>query len=168
MIVYLTGFMGSGKTTTGRKLAALAGVRFVDIDTETEKNEGKSISRIFSEEGEEHFRKAEYDALRRVDMTDGVVIATGGGTPCYADNMDYMNKTGITVYLKMTPAALASRLEYAMVSRPLIAGLRGESLLTYISDKINEREPYYLRSQIIFEGLNADAKMLLEKIRLIS
>ncbi|MFO7575967.1 MAG: shikimate kinase [Bacteroidales bacterium] len=168
MIVYLTGFMGSGKTTTGRKLAALAGARFVDIDTEIEKAAGKSISRIFSEEGEVHFRKTEYDVLRRIDLTDGAVIATGGGTPCYADNMDYMNNTGITVYLKMTPAALASRLEYAMVSRPLIAGLSGESLNRYISDKITEREPYYLRSQIIFEGLNADAKLLLEKIRLIS
>jgi shikimate kinase len=168
MIVYLTGFMGSGKTTTGKKLAALAGAKFVDIDAEIEKTAGKSISGIFSEEGEQHFRKYEYDELRRVDLSEGAVIATGGGTPCYADNMDYMNNTGITVYLKMTPAALASRLEYAMVSRPLIAGLRGESLISYIRDKITEREPYYLRSQIVFDGLNADVKLLLEKIRSIS
>lgn len=168
MIVYLTGFMGSGKTTTGKSLAKLAGARFIDIDNEIEKSAGKSISRIFSEDGEEHFRKAEYDALRSVDLTDSAVIATGGGTPCYADNIDYMNKTGVTVYLKMTPAALASRLEAAMTTRPLIAGLRGESLIRYISDKIAEREPYYLSSRIIFEGLNAKPELLLKKILLIS
>lgn len=168
MIIYLTGFMGSGKTTTGRKLAVLTGARFIDLDTEIEKTAGKSISSIFSEEGEQHFRKYEYDELRRIDLSEGAVIATGGGTPCYSGNMDYMNDTGITVYMKMTPAALASRLENAMVSRPLLAGLRGESLISYISDKLKEREPYYLRSQIIFEGLNAEAKLLLEKILLIS
>ncbi len=168
MIVYLTGFMGSGKTTTGRKMARLAGARFVDIDTEIEKVTGKSISRIFSDDGEEHFRKTEYEVLRSIDLSVNIIIATGGGTPCHADNMDYMNSTGVTVYLRMTPAALASRLETAMASRPLIAGLTGESLLNYISGKISEREPYYLSSKIVFEGLNADAESLLEEIRLVS
>ncbi len=159
--------MGSGKTTTGKKLARLAGAKFMDIDTEIETAAGKSISKIFSEDGEEHFRKTEFEVLRSIDLTGGKVIATGGGTPCYADNMDYMNKTGITVYLRMTPAALASRLEYAMISRPLIAGLRGESLLNYITCKLSEREPVYLKSRIVIEGLDADAELLLQKIRLM-
>lgn len=161
MLVYLTGFMGSGKTTFGRRLATLAGVRFIDLDREVELAEGKSVASIFSEKGEEYFRHAEAMALRGFDTQPGAVIATGGGAPCYGGNMEYMNQTGVTVYLKMSPAALASRLEGSTQTRPLLVGLSGEKLLGYIEEKVKEREPWYLKSKIIFDGLNANPKELL-------
>jgi shikimate kinase len=168
MVIYLTGFMGSGKTTLGRKLAGLTGLRFIDTDNEIETSEGRSIAAIFSEEGEKYFRKFEYSVLRSLNKEGGAIIATGGGTPCHADNMDYMNATGITVYLKMSPKALASRLPQAGSSRPLIDKLEGEALLRFIEEKISEREPYYLRSQIVFDGIDADPRALLEEIRSVS
>jgi shikimate kinase len=161
MLVYLTGFMGSGKTTFGRRLARLAGTRFIDLDHEVELAEGKSVASIFSEKGEDYFRQAEASALRSIDTQLGGVIATGGGAPCFAGNMEYMHQTGVTVYLKMSPAALASRLEGAIQERPLLDGLSGERLLRYIDLKVKEREPWYLKSKIIVDGLNANPRELL-------
>ena len=164
MLVYLTGFMGSGKTTFGRRLARLLGVRFIDLDHEVELAEGKGVASIFSENGEEHFRHAEAAALRGIDTQSGAVIATGGGAPCYAGNMEYMNQTGVTVYLKMSPAALASRLEGRTHTRPLLVGLSGEKLLRYIEEKVKEREPWYLKSKVIYDGLNANPEELLKSL----
>ncbi len=156
--------MGSGKSTLGKRLASLMSLPFIDLDSEIEKREGRQVSEIFSAEGEEYFRKAESEALRLIIGESGAVVATGGGAPCFANNLEYMNRTGVTVYLKMSPAALASRLASLKEPRPLIAGLSGEKLLRYIEEKLIEREPYYSRATIIFNGLSADVAKLKETI----
>lgn len=154
--------MGSGKSTLGKRLASLMALPFIDLDSEIEKREGREVSEIFRTEGEEYFRKAESEALRSLNSEAGAVVATGGGAPCYGDNLEYMNRTGLTVFLRMSPAALASRLASSKEPRPLIAGLSGEKLLHYIEEKLIEREPYYSRASIIFDALSADAAKLRE------
>lgn len=156
--------MGSGKSTLGKRLASMMALPFIDLDSEIEKLEGRSVSEVFRTEGEEYFRRAESKALRNIESHSGAVVATGGGAPCYGDNLDYMNRTGVTVYLRMSPAALASRLASSKESRPLIAGLSGEKLQRYIEEKLLEREPWYNRASIVFDGLGADAAKLKEII----
>lgn len=147
--------MGSGKSTLGKKLAAKAGMPFIDLDLLIEEKEGRSIEQIFAEAGEAYFRKVEADTLRGIDTGVSAVVATGGGTPCHSDNMDYMNSAGITVYLRMPPAALALRLRNRKEQRPLLAGLGGDNILQYISKKIGEREPFYMKSVLVYEGSGA-------------
>lgn len=163
--VYMTGFMGSGKTTAGRKIAANLGWKYVDLDLFIEKEHGKSIPEIFSEKGEEYFRKAEYAALREFDDQSGIVIATGGGAPCFSDNMDHMLSHGIVVYLKLTPEQLSSRLKGGKAERPLIMKLNDEELPSYIAGKLNDREPFYSRAHITVQGFDLDLPFLLSTIR---
>lgn len=158
--------MGSGKSTLGKRLASIMALPFIDLDSEIVKQEGSPISEIFRKNGEEYFRTTESEALRSIDTKAGAVVATGGGAPCYGNNLEYMNRTGLTVYLKMSPAALASRLAQSKESRPLIAGLTGDKLLQYIEEKLHEREPYYNKASIVFDGLSADAAKLKEIIDL--
>jgi shikimate kinase len=101
--------MGSGKTTAGKELASLLGWSFKDLDSKIEEHSGKSIPEIFSQNGEDYFRRVESALLKDFKGETKTVISTGGGTPCYSDNMDYMLKTGLTLYLKMTPAQLKNR-----------------------------------------------------------
>src|SRR5512133_3442701 len=99
-VIYLIGFMGSGKSTAGRELARLLGWSFTDLDTEVEKREGKTIRQIFAQKGEEYFRNLETKVLRDLNTLANSVISTGGGTPCHSDNMDFMLENGLTIYLK--------------------------------------------------------------------
>ena len=108
--IYIIGFMGSGKSTAGKKLASLMGWTFVDLDKKIEEFAGKSIPEIFAQDGETSFREIEAKILRSLNSLKNTVISTGGGTPCYSDNMEYMLDTGLTLYLKLTPGQLKSRL----------------------------------------------------------
>lgn len=154
-IVYIIGFMGSGKTTAGRKLADKLGWAFIDLDKKIEEFSGQTISVIFSKNGEPYFREVESKVLRELQIDDDTVISTGGGTPCFNDNMDFMLHNGITVYLKLTPSALISRLSNSM-DRPLIADLKGKKLLDFITEKLNLREKDYLRSDLCVDGIDLD------------
>jgi shikimate kinase len=154
MLLFLIGFMGSGKSTLGKRLAKKLGYEFIDMDELLEEREGLSVSEIFSKKGEKYFRSLENELIRSFDKQKKTVIATGGGAPCHDDNMKLMNEKGITVYLKMSPGGLASRLENAKHLRPLIANLKTEDLQDYISDKLKEREEYYLESKCIIKGEN--------------
>jgi shikimate kinase len=156
--------MGSGKSTLGKKLASVMQLPFIDLDAEIEKAEGRTIGAIFSEEGENYFRRVEAEVLRTIRTDSGAVVATGGGVPCYGGNMDYMNANGVTVYLRMSPGALASRLAQSTHTRPLLSGKKGNDLLDYIEHKLREREPCYLKSLIVFDGLSADVACLREQI----
>src|SRR4030042_3928468 len=100
-LIYIIGFMGSGKSTAGKRLASALGWSFVDLDRKIEEFAGKTIPQIFSQDGEDYFRKIEADVLRSAGKLMKTVISTGGGTPCHGENMDFMVKTGVTVYLKM-------------------------------------------------------------------
>ncbi|NBO58387.1 MAG: shikimate kinase [Chitinophagia bacterium] len=135
MLIFLLGFMGSGKSHCGKKIAVHLGVPFIDLDEEIEKAEKKSISNLFAEEGEVEFRKMEASALRAfvkkysIDKSSvNAVVSCGGGTPCYHDNMDFMNQHGLTVWLNPAIEMLVDRLKKGQDHRPLIAGMSEDEL----------------------------------------
>lgn len=163
--VYIIGFMGSGKTTAGRKLSEALGWAFADLDELIEQKEKRIIGDIFSGSGENYFRKIESACLREFENQNRVVISTGGGAPCFEDNLEHMKRTGIVVYLRMNPADLAKRLEGEQDTRPLIRNLDREGLEKYISDKLKERETYYNCADIIEDGKNPDISSLADRIR---
>ena len=152
MRIYLVGFMGSGKSSLGKRLARRLEVPFIDLDDEVEQLAGKSIPEIFEELGELHFRKLENEALRKTIEHSSAVIATGGGTPCYFDNMEFINQSGASVYLRLSPQSLAWRLENTQKKRPLLMNYKGDDLLHYIEQKLQEREPWYLQSACVLKG----------------
>lgn len=164
-ILYIIGFMGSGKTTAGRKVASSLGWAFLDLDKKIEEHSGMRIPDIFTEFGEDHFRIVEAEVLRSVCPDMDTVISTGGGTPCYGNNMEFMLETGLTIYLKMTPRQLAARLNSSKDDRPLIRNLSGENLLRFIEEKLALREIWYDRSAIIAEGPNLDVAALISRVK---
>ncbi len=165
-ILYIIGFMGSGKTTAGKKLAASLGWSFIDLDKRIEEHTGKTIPEIFADHGEDHFREIEAETLRALSPESDTIVATGGGAPCYNGNMEFMNNSGLTVYLKLTPSQLAGRLKRSSDERPLITNLTGDRLLQYIVSKLSERAGWYEKSHIIVDGYNLDLSSL--KVLIIS
>jgi shikimate kinase len=163
--VYIIGFMGSGKTTTGIKLAALLGWSFTDLDRSIEEHTGLTIPEIFSLHGETYFRDVESNVLRSLKTITQTVISTGGGTPCYGDNMDYMLESGFTIYLKLTPGQLKSRLSASKVERPLIRDLSDERLLGFIEEKLAIREKWYAKAELTVNGFNTSIRMIYSQVR---
>lgn len=164
MKVFLVGFMGCGKTTAGKKIAARLGYSFTDLDQVFEAETGKAIPEYFSEFGEDEFRKKEKYVLQNTPFADNSIIATGGGLPCYFDNMDWMNASGFTVYLKLSPKALAARLENAGNVRPVLQHHKGKALEEFIKAKLTEREPFYSKAKLTVTGLDLNAARLAELI----
>lgn len=152
MILFLIGFMGSGKTTLGKRLAKKLEYEFADMDEILEAQEGMCITDIFKHKGEAYFRELETGYINKLDNTKNMVLATGGGAPCFGENMNLMNQKGITIYLKMTAEGLAGRLENAKQLRPLIAHLEGDNLRDFIADKLLEREKFYLQSKCVIKA----------------
>ncbi len=163
--VFLIGYMGSGKTTTGRKLARSIGYFFFDLDEEIEKLTGKNLPQIFSEEGEDAFRLLEHSVLASLANRKNIVVATGGGAPCYYNNMELMKKSGVTVYFRMKPESLAKRLLVARVKRPLIEGITAADLPGFIAGHLSKREDYYSSAHITIKGESLDLEHLVGKIR---
>ena len=129
------------------------GYGFIDMDTHIEEKLFKSVSQIFAELGEEKFRLLEQKSLHEVADFDRMVISTGGGAPCFFDNMGYMNERGMTVYLKLSPEELAERLESTHANkRPLLAERKGEELKQFISEALAKREPYYAQAAYSVSG----------------
>lgn len=150
MQIYLIGFMGSGKSFTGQQLAQLLDRQFIDLDDWIEQKAGHSIREIFEQQGEAHFRKSEAEAIRQMAEQPAAVIATGGGTPCFHQNMEWMNANGLTIYLDTSPEVLFQRLKDGRDHRPLIRSMSDEGLWSYIALKLQERTPYYHRASIIY------------------
>lgn len=148
--IYLIGFMGSGKTTLGRALAIAARLRFIDLDEAIEQRSGNTIPRLFDTIGEPQFRILETETLKSLSNMYDVIIACGGGTPCHADNISLMNRTGITVHLHASIKTLLRRLSDARASRPLIAAITDDNLPQYIRNTLNDRLPFYSRAAIQF------------------
>jgi shikimate kinase len=145
--IILIGYMGAGKTTIGKALSKELGIIFYDLDWYIENRMRKTVSQIFAERGEEGFRKIEYNMLHEVAEFEDVIISCGGGTPCFFDNMDYLNQQGQVVYLKAEPEVLYKHLLMAKVERPLIKGKSQEELLAFISDQLDRREPFYSKAR---------------------
>lgn len=152
MRIYLIGFMGCGKSSFGKRLAKKLDYPFVDLDEEIENQSGKSIPELFKLDGEAAFRKLEQDMLLETLIHKKAVIATGGGTPCFEDNMEFMNTEGITVYLRMSPLSITHRLENAKRQRPLVENLKGDKLLEFVKQRLSHREEFYLKSHCIIKG----------------
>jgi len=164
-LIYIIGFMGSGKTTAGKKLASLLGWTFIDLDRKIEEEAKMTIPEIFSQHGEAWFRQAESDILKGLGSEAGAVISTGGGAPCHADNMSFMLGTGLTIYLRLSPAQLVSRLSNAREERPLIKGMKGEELLGFITAKLAEREKWYTQAELIIDGFDLDIDNLYSRVK---
>jgi len=163
-LIFFIGFMGCGKTTWSRKLAARLGYDFIDLDHELEEQAGMSIAEYFLAHGEAAFRVLESEVLRQTPYTNNTVISTGGGLPCFFDNIDWMNQQGKTVYIKLSPKTLVDRLEKGKAKRPLLNEKHGDELLAYITEKLAEREVFYLQAQHIADGLNMSVEYLEELI----
>lgn len=158
--IYIIGFMGSGKSTYGKELAAELGYDFLDLDEAITKKAGISISQIFEKQGEEHFRKLESEALKETANLKNHVIATGGGTPCFHDQMQWMNEHGKTVYLKMFDGDLYARLQEEQEERPLIKGKSEEEFQDFIYKTLRERAVFYHQAEILIDPLRMEAKDL--------
>ena len=145
--IILIGYMGAGKTTIGKALSKELGVVFYDLDWYIESRMRKTVSQIFAERGEEGFRKIEHNMLHEVAEFEDVIISCGGGTPCFFDNMDYLNQQGQVVYLKADPEVLYKHLMMAKTERPLIKGKSHDELLTFIREQLEKREPFYSKAR---------------------
>ena len=157
--------MGSGKTTLGKKIASHLKLSFIDMDTYIEQKLNRSITDIFSKEGESFFREVEHKALKELLELDNVLVSTGGGAPCFYNNMALINERAFSVYLQLEPEILVGRLKGATEDRPLLANLTNEELRLQISEKLASREPFYLQSKLIYKSkgsANRDVAALTE------
>lgn len=145
--IIIIGYMGAGKTTVGRALAAELGIEFYDLDWYIESRMRKTVKQLFDEVGEEGFRKIEHNMLHEVAEFENVVISCGGGTPCFFDNMAYMNQQGDTVYLKANPEILYKHLKMGKSVRPLLLNKTPEEVQVFITEQLANREPYYSRAK---------------------
>lgn len=150
--IFLIGYMGCGKSTLGRNVAAITGMQFIDLDTYIETRFHANVRQIFDERGEDGFRDIERRMLHEVAEFEDVIIACGGGTPCFFDNMDYMNERGTTVLLNASLDRLFSRLKRGRHKRPLLAGKNDDELRQFIIDGLAARHPFYSRAAHRFES----------------
>lgn len=160
--IFLLGFMGSGKSTLGKKVATRLNIDFIDLDNFIEQQENKTISAIFAEEGEAYFRKIEQNALEVLcQKPDNMIIALGGGTPCFFNNMELINNTGISIYLKYNSGILSSRLLKAKSTRPLIKNKTKEELVAFIDNMLLDRKFHYNKAQFVVENRNVKVEDIL-------
>lgn len=163
--IFLLGFMGCGKSTLGKKLANKLDIPFFDLDKIIEEQIGISIAEIFKTKGEEYFRTLETQVLKQLIYKQAkFVIATGGGAPCFNNNIELINESGTSIYLKYNEGILASRLINAKANRPLIANKTKEDLIVFITNLLKAREQFYLKSKIVVEGNNITANQITDLI----
>ena len=143
--------MGAGKTTVGKDLAKTLGVTFYDLDWYIETRMRKTVKQIFDERGEEGFRQIEHNMLHEVAEFENVVISCGGGTPCFFDNMEYLNQQGETIYLQATPEVLHQHLKMGKGVRPLLLNKTPEEVDAYIREQLEYREQFYLKAKHILD-----------------
>ena len=150
--IFLVGYMGAGKTSVGKSLALRMNLNYLDTDYFIEKRYRKKISEIFASEGEERFREIEHRILLEIAEFEDIVIATGGGLPCFNDNMTIMNEKGTTIYLDVPVEELASRLSVTKNLRPVLKKRTGDELLAFIIDSLAVRRPFYEQAKIHFQA----------------
>lgn len=160
--IILIGYMGAGKTTIGHALSKELGMPFYDLDWYIETRMHRSVKQIFDEKGEEGFRRIEHNMLHEVAEFEGVIISCGGGTPCFFDNIDYLNLQGATVYLKASPQVLCQHLKMGRTVRPLLLGKTQQEMEQFVSEQLAAREPYYLKARHV---INVDLLDHYDKIK---
>ncbi len=149
--IILIGYMGAGKTTVGRELAKELGLMFYDLDWYITSRMRRTVAQIFEEHGEDGFRQIERNMLHEVAEFENIVLSCGGGTPCFFDNMDYMNSKGDTVYLKATPEVLYAHLKMGKGVRPLLLNKTPEQVEAFVKTQLKEREPFYTKAKHTFD-----------------
>lgn len=157
--------MGSGKSYWGKKLSASLALPRIDLDEEIVEKEGKRIAVIFEEQGETAFRKLEGQYLRILSEQENLLLSCGGGTPCYLDNMNFMNNNGLTVWLDVPVAIMVNRLKRSRNSRPLVKNLNDSELHTFIKNKLEERRGYYEKAQLIVNPIKFNIHTLTQKLK---
>jgi shikimate kinase len=142
--------MGAGKTTIGKELSALMKCSFIDLDFFIERRYHKTIRQIFEEKGEATFRELEHKMLREVAEFEDVIISTGGGTPCFFQNMQFMNAFGTTIYLKVSNKELVRRIQSHKSTRPMLKNLTGDDLIRFVDETMSKRQPHYEQAKIVY------------------
>jgi shikimate kinase len=167
--IILIGYMGAGKTTVGKALSKELGIPFYDLDWYIESRRRKTVPQIFAELGEEGFRQIERNMLHEVAEFEDVIISCGGGTPCFFDNMDYLNQQGQVVYLRCEPDVLQKHLMMGKTERPLLKGKSPEELNAFIREQLEKREPFYTKAQYTLDVSLMDnyekIKITIEKLK---
>ena len=149
--IILIGYMGAGKTTVGKALAKEMHMPFYDLDWYIESRMHKTVKAIFDERGEAGFRKIEHNMLHEVAEFEDIIISCGGGTPCFFDNIDYMNRQGETVYLKAMPEVLYGHLKMGKTIRPLLLNKTADEVQVFIREQLAQREPYYSKAKHVLD-----------------
>ena len=172
--IIIIGYMGAGKTTVGKALAHTLQLPFYDLDWYIEGRMRKTVAQLFAERGEEGFRQVERNMLHEVAEFEDVVISCGGGTPCFFDNMEYLNAQGETIYLKATPEVLYKHLQMGKTVRPLLRDKTPEETLDFINSQLAHREPFYNKAHHTldvnlldsYEKINVSVKRIREALHL--
>ena len=172
--IIIIGYMGAGKTTVGKALARTLGLPFYDLDWYIEGRMRKTVAQLFAERGEEGFRQVERNMLHEVAEFEDIVISCGGGTPCFFDNMEYLNAQGETIYLKATPEVLYKHLQMGKTVRPLLRDKTPEETLDFINSQLAHREPFYNKAHHTldvnlldsYEKINVSVKRIREALHL--
>jgi shikimate kinase len=169
MKVFLIGYMGSGKSTLGPKLAKALSIPFLDLDRMIAQGQNKTIQQIFDEDGEDVFRNLEKETLNHTIKTQNdFVMATGGGTPCFFKNMDLMKKAGTTIYINVAVKELVNRNLASKELRPLLRGMNELQVLAFINDHLKQRLPFYKKSSITLKDGDKDIERLIQEIKLMN
>ncbi|MEI8202853.1 MAG: shikimate kinase [Bacteroidota bacterium] len=156
MKICLVGFMGCGKSTLGQQLADRLNLEFIDLDSTFEEKYHMQITSFFEWFGEAKFREFETQLLAEVLEKDNYILSTGGGTPCFFDNMKNIKEKTFSIYIKVSPEILTQRLNHTKKKRPIIQNFKKDDLLSFIKNIIPEREKYYLQADLICESDNAN------------
>lgn len=165
MKIFLIGFMGSGKSYWGHRLGEKLGIHFFDLDEQVVNAEGKSINEIFEQHGEEYFRVREKEVMHiMTESHQSFIMACGGGTPCFFNNIEYMNQAGTTVWLNTPVEILFERLLKEREARPLLRDLTDDQLRGFISRKFADRKIYYEQADVMIEDENISLDQFIEKI----
>lgn len=160
--IIIIGYMGSGKTTVGHALSHEINLPFYDLDWYIETRMHCTVKQIFDQKGEDGFRRIEYNMLHEVAEFDDVILSCGGGTPCFYDNMDYINRQGETVYLKCSPDVLYQHLKMGKTVRPLLLNKTSDEVRAFIEEQLKEREPFYSQAKHVIDVTLMDNR---EKIK---
>ena len=163
--MYLTGYMGTGKSTIGRKIAKRAELPFLDTDKMVEEAEGAEVADIITYAGEEYFRRAERRALEQTVEYESAIISTGGGLPVWGDNQGWIAEHGVSVYLRRSPEQILSRLSpHGRFKRPKLRGLSDEEVLQVMREGIDEREPIYSKADVVIDCSEVSDYEIIDKL----